>query len=745
MTEAVARSRWWLAAMSVLFFTSGATSLVYEIIWLRGFAIVLGGTVYSMSCVLTAFMGGLALGATLATRFVQRNAGSSRARFIRTYGKLELFIALYGLALTPALFFGQQTWLGMIGHFQDSSALGTLAVHFTFSLVALLLPTACMGATLPILVMGLERERDAVGLYSFNTFGAATGSLVASFVLIYFWGVVPSTVVVSVLNVLICLASLGLARRLENQSATPAAAGPSPEPSRETAAPSVAWSQGVLLALAFSSGLLFFALELVWNRGLSILLGNRVYVTSITLATVLVCLGLGARLSRVLLLTWPPERILMGCYAFAAVSLCVGVLAEPAFYTRSPGLLALFLVAGIPLPAIALGVVFPLLLMLPAQGVLRGVHVGRLYALNTVGAMLGSLATGYVLFAALGSTRILLLGVGLLVVSMALLVGAAPGAARPHRAVVAVLTLSLVLAFGLRWNSKLSTVPPERTEVVDEDAYGIFTIARTRGGFLSVRCNATELVYLFGDPSTQFVQESQAHFPLLFARQRSEVLVIGSGYGITAGAAGRWPGVSHVDAVEILPLMVANADRFSSGNHEYHRNPRVSVHVADGRHFLAASPKKYDVISINVSDPYLPGSSSLFSTEFYELVTRTLNKDAVVCQHLFGPDVASLYHGFKKHFLHVKVLPSYEGGVSVIGSQSPLELVGGDAFLDPVISKVMGDVGLGSLEELEERLAEGVKTQARLEAEIPAFINSDVHPALEFRRSAQVSLLKSNF
>lgn len=740
MTQSVGRTRWWLAAMSVLFFTSGATSLVYEIIWLRGFAIVLGGTVYSMSCVLTAFMGGLALGATLATRFVQRHAGRSRASFIRTYGKLELFIGLYGLGLTPALFFGQETWLRLIGQFQDSSALGTLAVHFTFSLVALLLPTACMGATLPILVMGLERERDAVGLYSFNTFGAATGSLVASFVLIYFWGVVPSTVIVSVLNVLICLASFGLARRLDGAAATPA-----PEASPEPPAPTVAWSPPVLLALAFSSGLLFFALELVWNRALSILLGNRVYVTSLTLATVLVCLGLGARLCRVLLLTRAPERILVGSYAFAAVSLCVGVLAAPALQTRSPGLLLLFLLAGIPLPAIALGVVFPLLLMLPAQGVPRGVHVGRLYALNTVGAMVGSLGTGYVLFAALGSNRILLLGVGLLVGSLVLLVGAAPAAARPPRAVVAAVTLGVMLAFGLRWNSRLSTVPPERTEVVDEDAYGIFTIARTRDGFLSVRCNATELVYLFGDPSTQFVQESQAHFPLLFARQRQEVLVIGSGYGITAGAAGRWPGVSHIDAVEILPLMVAHADRFSSGNHEYHHNPRISVHVADGRHFLAASPKKYDVISINVSDPYLPGSSSLFSTEFYELVTRTLNPDAVVCQHLFGPDVASLYHGFKQHFRHVKVLPSYEGGVSVIGSQSPLELVGGEAFTDPVLSQVLGAVGLGSREDLQERLAEGDQTQARLEAEIPAFINSDVHPALEFRRSAQVSLLKSNF
>lgn len=732
-------SRRVLFVMSALFFTSGATSLVYEILWLRGFAIVLGGTVYSMSCVLTAFMGGLALGATLATRFIERRATRSRATFVRAYAVLELVIGLYGLAVTPALFLGQETWLSLIGRFQDASALGTLAVHFAFSLAALLIPTVCMGATLPILVMGLERTSDSVGLYSFNTFGAATGSLVASFALIYFFGVIPSTVIVTVLNGLIALAAFVLARRLEGDAPSTGEAEPAPEPH------AVSWSPRVLLALSFFSGLLFFAFELVWNRSLSILLGNRVYVTSITLLTVLVCLGLGARLCRSMLRKASADRILIGSYLFAAGALCVGLLAEPALYVKSPLLLVVFVIAGIPLPAIAMGIVFPLLLTLPAHGVPRGVHVGRLYAVNTLGAMGGSLVTGYVLFATLGSNRILLVGIGVLLLSLVLLLAGARGASRVSKPAVAVITLLVALAFGLRWNGRLSTVPPETADVVDEDAYGIFTVAKTAKGYLSVRCNATELVYLFGAPATQFVQESQAHFPLFFAKNRGEVLVIGSGYGITAGAAGRWPGVGHVDAVEILPLMVSHADRFASGNHEYHRNARVSVHVADGRHFLAASPKKYDVISINVSDPYLPGSSSLFSTEFYELVTHSLAPDGVVCQHLFGPDVASLYHGFKKHFRHVKMVESYDNGVSVIGSQSPLELRNLEVFDDPAFAKVLANVELESRAAVEERLTDGEAAQQRLEAETPAFVNSDVNPALEFRRSPKVHLLKSNF
>ena len=153
----------------------------------------------------------------------------------------------------------------------------------------------------------------------------------------------------------------------------------------------------------------------------------------------------------------------------------------------------------------------------------------------------------------------------------------------------------------------------------------------------------------------------------------SRVAVIGSGYGITAGTFGRYP-VERVDAVEILPLFVEHADHFRRGSYDYLRNPRVRVHIADGRHFLVMARDPYDIISINVSDPYLPGSSSLFSAEFYRLVKRKLNPGGIVCQHIFGPDIVSLYHGFLSHFDHVRAVPAYRNGVSLLGSEAPIEL-----------------------------------------------------------------------
>ncbi len=717
------------ALMAVVFFTSGATSLVYETLWLRGFSIVLGGTVYSMSCVLTAFMGGLAIGASLASRYVARLKAQGRASFIRAYGVLEIAIGLYGLAITIALFEGQSTWLALVGGLQASASPAlTLFIHFTFSLVALAFPTLCMGATLPVLVMGLEDARDTVSLYSFNTFGAAAGSLLASFVLIYFFGVLVSTAIVTAVNLVIGVVAFWLASRVTGERKEEAL----------TAAAGTTWSPRLLGGLGFFSGLVFFAFELVWNRTLSLLLGNRVYVMSITLAVVLLCLGLGARLCQRLLRTRSAQHALMDTYLVAAVSLCVGLLAEAALQRESPALTALFVLASIPIPAIAMGVAFPLLLSLTPR------DVGRLYAANTLGSMVGSLVTGYVLFAALGSNRIVLTGIAIILVAWLLLarVGDRPAVSRLSLMAVTVL---VVLTFWVRWNARLSTVPPEPGQLIDEDAYGIFSITPTAKGYLSVRCNATELVYLFGSPATQYVQESQSHFPLLFATHHEQVLVIGSGYGITAGAAASWPTVGHVDAVEILPLMVAHAERFASGNQGYHRHPRVTVHVADGRHFMAAAGHKYDVISINVSDPYLPGSASLFSTEFYELVTASLAPDGVVCQHLFGPDVVSLYHGFKRHFRYVAMVPSYDNGVSVLGSQTPLEPRQFSALSDPKLAAVLANVGLGSREALEQWLAVGARLQERLEKQPPLFLNSDVHPELEFRRSPDVSLLMSNF
>jgi len=727
-----------------LFFISGATSLVFEILWLRGFAIVLGSTLYAMSCVLTAFTLGLALGGAVADRFVHRFAERPAGFFIAAYGLLELGIGVSGLLLTLALFRGQEGLIQIVAGATGSSFAATLASHFGLSLLLMAIPTVGMGATLPILCMGLARDADTSALYSFNTFGAAAGSLVASFVLIYLFGCIQSAALVAALDAAVCAAALAAASRAGQRSARvpapEAAAADAPE-----AAASDAWSPMSFLGLSLFSGYAFFSYELLWNRLLGLILGNRVYVTSITLFLVLFCLGLGARLSRILRGRVQPRNLLFACYAVAIVSLLAAAEMHAVVLVPPTSRLATWAFVGalIVVPATAMGVVLPLLFTLPLRGLVRGVHVARLYVANLVGSVLGSILTGYVLIALLGSGRLLLLNSAVLL--GALLVFARPAGGWGRRGFARVLALSACVfaVFAMRWSQPVSVVPPEGRIVLQEDEHGIFTIRELAGGFLSVRNNATELVYHYGRPATQYVQESQAHFPMLVAPRYRRVAVIGSGYGITAGTFGLYP-VERVDAVEILPLIVANAVYFESGTHDYLENPKVRIHIADGRHFLASAREPYDIISINVSDPYLPGSSSLFSSEFYRLVKRKLSPGGIVCQHVFGPDIASLYHGFRSHFEYVRAIPAYRNGISLLGSDAPIELRNADLLEEVSLPPLMRDGSRSPIETASRLLAIGDRRIAELEEQEPDFINSDDFPHLEFRRSDRIDLFFTN-
>jgi predicted membrane-bound spermidine synthase len=734
------------ALIFALFFLSGATTLVFEIVWLRGFAIVLGNTLYAMSCVLTAFTLGLAFGSVLANRYVRRFSSRPAGFFIISYGVLEMLIGVSGLLLTLALFRGQSELLEIIAGTADTSLAITLASHFSVSILLMGIPTACMGATLPILCMGLDRHADTSALYSFNTFGAAAGSLIASFVLIYRYGCIRSAIFVATLNAAVCAAAIVTSFRAAPGAAryTSARSGADAEKPPVAGSPD-AWSPAAFLWLSLFSGYVFFSYELLWNRFLGLILGNRVYVTSVTLFLVLFCLGLGARLSRFFRDRVGPRNLLFACYAVAVVSLLTAALTHTAVLLppTSPVAAWAFVSLLIVIPATAMGVVLPLLLTLPARGVVRGVHVAKLYTANLIGSVMGSVLTGYVLTGWLGSGRLLLL-------NSAVLLGALWVFARPtngwgHRATAGMIALSLFLGavFVLRWSDPVSVVPPEGRLVLQEDQHGIFTIRELEGGFLSVRNNATELVYDYGRPSTQYVQESQAHLPMLVASRYRSVAVIGSGYGITAGTFGQYP-VERVDAVEILPLMVANGDYFARGAYDYLRNPKIETHVAEGRHFLASAPEPYDIISINVSDPYLPGSSSLFSTEFYRLVKSKLNPGGIVCQHVFGPDIVSLYHGFRAHFEHVRAIPAYRNGISILGSDAPIELRNPSLIREVPLPPVLLRRSGSQIENVERLLAIGDQQIVELEKREPEFVNSDDFPYLEFRRSDAVGLFFTN-
>ncbi|WP_224243802.1 fused MFS/spermidine synthase [Hyalangium gracile] len=733
--------------LCALLFCTGMTSLIFQIIWLRGFSIILGSTIYSMASVITVFMLGLALGSLAMSRLLKNGRKLAQSP-LAAYGTVELLVGLSALLVTWTLFTHQDFYLSMSGS-PTAPLVSRMAAQVTVCLALIGVPTVLMGMTLPLLSQLVPDRRQVSALYGINTIGAATGSIISSFFLIYYFGCIRAGAVATAINVLIFAVAL-----LTNRFFPPAteAAVEEPAPSAADTAEGRMLSRPLMLALAIFSGFVALSCEITWTRFLSLCFGNRIYVTSITLAIILLFMGQAARMSSAMLRgSTPLWRILLYACSLTLISFSAALLLErSAFQPKEPGLVVLFILLMVVFPATTLGLIFPLTLAARPAGVTNGASwVGLVYGMNTLASLVGSLASGYILINLIGSNGLIAFNSVLLLIALAGLAYAfRPQFKLADHALggVAVLGFLAIIA------PKSLEVPPvvdaEKAIVRTEDAHGIFSVVRVDDSKLRVLNNRTDLVYLYGDASTQYVQESQAFLPILYAPKLEKALVIGSGYGITAGAFSRVAEVGSIEAVEIVPALVEHAKLFSPGNHDYFSNPRVQIHVTDGRHFLATATERYDIISINVSDPYLPGSSSLFSREFYALARSRLKPGGVLAQHIFGPDMASLYHGIREVFPHVKGIPAYGNGLTVIASVEPLQPHQRELFMQRYDGgrALLGTIGIqDGLAGFERLVLMGDETLQELSSRSPAFYNSDDMPALEFRRlPGQLGLFYSN-
>jgi spermidine synthase len=724
---------------------SGVASLTFQVLWLRGFGVIVGSTIHSMSCVTTVFMLGLALGSMLMAR-VLRSRELSRPLLV--YGLMELAAGLFSLAVSWLLF-RHQDWLLPLNVSASAPFVLRLASQFGLCLAMIGVPTALMGMTLPVVSLLVPDPRQVATLYGFNTLGAAAGSVIASFVLISEFGVIVAAAVAAGVDALIFVVCyLGRDRfapapkesdKLESTSSVDGdGAG---DADADDADDRLGVSATLMLLLAGFSGFISLSCEITWTRFLSLCFGNRVYVTSITLAVILLFMAQAARMSaKILRGPRPLWRVLLTACALAVISFAISLQVEhAAFLSTRREFLVLFLLVMVIFPATALGLLFPITLAArPAGVVSRGVWVGRTYGVNTLASLFGSLLSGYVLMGAIGSN-------GIIAFNATLLVVATVGLAVTYRKRLMPADMALLAATAICFLAMVipnrALVPPlfNPADVVVnvEDANGIFNVVRAPEDKLRVVYNRTDLVYLFGDSATQYVQETQAYYPVLYAPRLNKVLNLCSGYGITAGAFASVKEVGHVDAVEIVPAMVEHADLFRAHNFGYYQDPKVKVFVEDGRYFLASTPELYDIISVNVTDPYLPGTSSMFSQEFYQLVRSRLAPGGVLSQHIFGPDQASLYHGIKQIFPYVKAIPSYDTGLTVVAGLEPLEEHQRDLFESKYDHgrKLLSPIGLeDGLDGLDRLQAKGDARIAELETVPNWFENSDVMPYLEFRR-----------
>ena len=698
----------------VLFFVSGFAGLVYQVIWLRQFTLIFGATAYASSAVLSTFMGGLALGSYWASR---RADGWLDAP-LRTYGKLELGIAAYAAMipwllnrLTPAL---ELAWkLGADRHF---AVLGL----FKFIAIALLvLPaTTLMGATLPVLSRVVTRSARSLGggvgaLYAVNTFGAVVGTAACAFYALPAFGMKRTLLANITLNVAVGVVAWVAGGRVGE---THRPAGVSPDEPSAAHHP----SQTVVFAFA-ASGFAAMVLEVAWTRGLALVFGSSVYAYASMLIAFLLGLASGAwSASRflerrrgtdsraVLALVLAAAGLLSFVAAYAMQSL--PRLSGEIFFRFSPSpegwwlaQVGLALLVMFP-TTYALGWVFPLVLE-AAGGGFRTVasSVGRIYAANTLGTIVGAAAGGFVLIPIFGVGATLVgVAVAQLLLGAALLPGATAGTFTIRRTLAAacVAAACLCVAFRPAWdvllmNSGVYLYIGDDYETPGWD--GFIADVREDNEVIYVRDGLTATVVVGhtptptdlyvtvngktdasakGDLETQIML---GQIPLLLHPSPRDVLVIGLGSGITVGSAATHP-VEHIRVVEVEAAMVEAARLFGPYNHNVLDDPRVTLSINDARNELQFNPMDYDVIVSEPSNPWMTVASNLFTDEFFQIGRSRLRAGGIFGQWiqtyaLTPANLKSILAGFHRAFPHVLVFGTCgNSDLLVMGSDRPLVL-----------------------------------------------------------------------
>ncbi|HET6646151.1 MAG TPA: fused MFS/spermidine synthase [Pyrinomonadaceae bacterium] len=778
------------------FVLSGATGLIYEILWARMLGLVFGATTLAVSTVLAAFMGGLALGSALAGRFASRIK-----RPVLAYGVIEIGIALYALAV-PFLFSRVDNIYALIWQQLHPGPFFFSVWRFSLSCLVMLIPTTLMGATLPVLSSALVHSHgfsstSITRLYTRNLFGAICGTIAAGFFLLPGFGVRATLYSAAALNILIGIVAI-IADRLFNPAHSEIhSTHKLGQPSPHTRAP-VGNDQGLggarfWLFGAFVSGFVTISAQVAWTRVLTMVIGSSTYAFTIVVSLFLLGLSAGAfvigrnRYSEKLLSTIVKVELITAGSLYISL-LIINVI--PMLLVNAGlrlnvgswvGLLLLQIVAAgllILLPAFLLGTVMPLVLVWAGtqQSTTSVRLVGRSYAVNTVGAIAGAFCTGFILIP-ITNTRFTILFCAALCILVAvlayqhgvnservrgkvafgvaaslvlLLFVSAPGMNLETLSIGAYDSLVRVLARRGDPTSDSRTGPQNPELLMYKEGPTATVSVRRDWGITSLAINGRTNASDREDMPTQVMV---GQLPLLLAPNTRSAMVVGFASGVSAGAMLQSP-LDALDCIELEPAAVEASRYFEHVNHRPLDDPRLSLIIADARAHLRITRTRYDIIVSEPSHPWVPGVANLFTREFFELGREGLTAEGVFIQwiqiyQLSTESLRSILATYQKVFPHVMLFRV--GGASkgkdliLAGSKRPLSLDRAEERMrDPRVSGEMARVGLLNYQDVKEWLVCDETILAPAVA--GAVINTDdnMHVETTVPREAFLPLMQNN-
>lgn len=649
---------------ALCFFASGAAGLLYEIVWSKQLAYLLGSSLHAVAAVVASFLAGLAIGArVLGVPLARRGNGA------RTYAMLELGVAVLGLLLLPLLR-ASDPLVGQLYRSMGGESGAFAAARLGLLFVFLLPPAALMGATLPVLVAHVERDLVGAGLarlYALNTFGAVVGSLAAGFVLLPQVGLTATTFVAAGLNVAVALIAW-------RAGAAPAAAPEAPVAAVAPEGALDARARGVVAVLFACSGFGALAFQIAWVRLFGLVFGSSVYSFSAVLGLYLLGIALGSALIG--------PRIARAGTLTGFGLLQLGLAASTALAVQAfPGLPQRMLDMGtaagadwrgllmaetgtvallIGLPCVLLGAIFPVAVRL-LQSRDGGHAAGVAYAVNTAGTIAGSLVAGFLLVPNLGIQgthlgAVVLAGViGTIAVAMAWTRGERKGMGAAYAVLLAVATAIFVM-IAPAWNAELMSAGVYRpTQAVRVNAFSAgapdaVRRATVNDRILYYREGINASVILGTDPQGKEIwlrvggktdastldMETQVLLgliPAALADSGARALVIGHGSGVTTASV-LAAGAGKTEVVELEPGVIAASRWFHAQGEDPLQDPRTTLVMGDARTHLLHSAGRYGLIVSEPSNPWIAGVNNLFTVDFYRRVKARLEPDGVFCQWL---------------------------------------------------------------------------------------------------------------